>query len=173
MAVSADELGALDQALDGARLWGVELDTDYRVLAATFEPDADRHPREEVEDPRLQVLLFPVAEIAASLRRHEQTGEVRVETFEVDQLVDVVDSFDGARVDAPVLAAGERRLPTGPQGPELSLEGRSNAGDGLEHTFSVHLEGAGGRRLDLEATFDDVRVQDAAGQELPLVSFRA
>lgn len=171
MPTQRDLLEAVDACLDDARLWGLELNTRYRVLAATFEPRPERHPRPDREDARLQVLLYPVAEIAASLRRHTRDGDVHVETFEVDQLVDVVDSFGGARVGVPLLSATGRSLESSPLGGELSMEGRSQAGDGDTHVLSVHLEADGGRRLDLEATFDEVRVHDTDGQEIPLTAF--
>lgn len=165
-------LETIDGCLDDARLWGLELNPRYRVLAATVEPRPERHPRPEADDPRLQALLYPVAVIAACLRRHTRTGEVHVETFEIDQLVDVVDSFGGSRLEAPILTASERRLVSSVPGTaELSLEGRSQAGDGDTHLLRVHLEADGGRRFDLEATFDEVLLNDAAGQEIPLAAF--
>lgn len=172
MATDRTVLEAIDACLDGARLWGLELNPRYRVLAATFEPRPGRHPRPGSDDPRVQALLYPVAAIAASLRRCTRNGEVYVETFEIDQLIDVVDSFGGARVDVPILTATDRQLVSPiPDEGELSLEGRSQAGDGDTHLLRVHLEGDGGRRFDLEATFDEVLLNDAEGQEIPLAAF--
>lgn len=161
-------LAALEQALDGAALWGLELDPRFRVLAATFEPTPDRHPLGAVEDPRLQALFFPVGEVKASLRRHLREGGVRVDTFTTDQLVDVVDSFGGASVTAPLF---DQPDPSGEWPPELSLHGRSVAPDGYRRSLTLRLEGEGGRRFGFHATFDSVRVNDADGNEIPLSRF--
>lgn len=167
-AVDGDRLRALEQALDGAALLGIEVDLRYRVLAATFEPQPGNHPDGEVDDCRLQVLLFPVGEIKASLRRRDRAGAVHVETFTPDQLVDVIDSFGGATVDAPLF---DQPDPSDAWPAELSLQGSTVAPDGTAHTLTVQLDGEGGRQFGLHATFDDARVHDATGDEIPLTRF--
>lgn len=167
-AADADSLRTLEARLDGAALWGLEIDLRYRVLGATFELQ-DGHPVGDRSDPRLQVLLFPVGEVKASLRRHDLEGRVHVEKFTSDQLVDVVDSFGGAEVSAPLF---DQPDPSESWPPELSLEGRTIAPDGFAHSLTVALEGEGGRRFGLRVTFDGVRVNDADGNEIPLTRFR-
>lgn len=167
-AVDTARLRALERALDGAALWGLEIDLRYRVLGATFEVPPPVHPDSEVGDPRLQILLFPVGEVKASLRREDREGSVHVETFTPDQLVDVVDSFGGAPVSAPLFNQPD---PSGSWPPELSLQGSTVAADGFSHSLTVQLEGEGGRRFGLRATFDAVRVHDARGGEVPLTRF--
>jgi hypothetical protein len=160
------ELDALERVLEGAALLGLELDPRYRVLAATFEPSADRYPWEPTDDRRLQVLLFPVSTILASLRQRDD-GRVVVRRFEDAHLLDVVAAFDGAEVAGPLFGQPEPR--PGQWAPEWSLEGRSTAPDGRQRTFTVALR-HDDLELDLFARFDDVEVKDATGQEHPLPS---
>lgn len=169
-------LADLESVLDGAALLGLELDTRYRVLAATLEPVADRYPwgsgvgGVEVVDRRVQVLVSPVSTILGSLRRRVPTdagSRVEVYTFADEQLVDVVSAFDGAAVAAPLFGQPEPR--PGSWAPEWSLEGRSTAGDGVTHTFTVsvrHDDGAGELALDLFVRFDEVQVKDPFGTDL-------
>jgi hypothetical protein len=145
----------LEHVLDGAALWGLELDTRYRVLAATFEPIPERHPEGEAEDRRLQVLMFPVSTILASLRE-QVDGRMVVRRFTTEQLLDVVSAFDGATVGSPLFGRPEPR--PGEWAPEWSLEGRSTAPDGTGRTVLVGLQ-AGGLSLDLFARFDEVEVR--------------
>src|SRR5690606_1205917 len=128
-------LAELDAVLDGAALLGLELDTRYRVLAATLEPTAERYPWGSgvggvaVTDRRIQLLASPVSTILGSLRRHADAGgEARAEvlTFGEDQLVEVVAAFDGAPVASPIFDQPEPR--PGSWAPEWSIEGRSTAG---------------------------------------------
>ena len=160
------DLRTLDKGLDGACLWGLELDTRYRVLAGTVEPLAEHHPYGDAPDRRLQLLLFPCSIIRARLLRAGDDGKV-IERFEVGQLVDVVDRLDGAEMSGPVFD-----LPEPDWGSEVSLRGESSAPDGRDHTFRVHLEGDGGRTLDLYATFDDVQVLTPEGEDVPIALFR-
>jgi DNA helicase HerA-like ATPase len=163
-----DELAALDAALDGAALLGLELDPRYRVLAATLEPSADDTPWDlDVADRRVQVLLFPVSTILASLRQTSADGRTVVRRFADEQLLDVVSAFDGAPVSAPLFGRPEPR--PGEWGPPWSLEGRSTAPDGRRRTVTFQLRHAD-LALDLFARFDDVEVKDAAGAPLPLAT---
>jgi hypothetical protein len=159
-----EELGRLEAVLEGAALWGLELDPRFRVLAATFEPTAARYPWEGADDRRLQVLLFPVSTILASLRQREQERLV-VRRFADDQLVDVVAAFAGAAVEAPLFGRPEPR--PGQWAPEWSLEGRSSAPDGIRHTCTVSLR-QDDLELDLFVRFDDVELKDVAGDDLSL-----
>lgn len=157
-------LEVLDDALDGAALWGMELDPRFRVLATTFEPTPDRSAWGPTSDPRIQVLCFPVSTILASLRR-VGGDTIEVLAFEESQLVDVVAAMDGAPVKAPIFDRPEPR--PGSWGPRFSMEGRSTAGDGVRHTLLVRTR-AEDLELDVFARFDDVELKDAAGADLPL-----
>lgn len=153
---------AVAATLDGASLWGLELETRYRVLAATLEPPADQHPRGAVDDRRLQVLFHPVHTILASLRRR---ADGQVEAFTVDQLVDVAQALGGSpvrvRFDDPEPAPGE-------WGPAWSLEGRARTDDGRAHSVTLQLEDAADRILRVYATFDGYEVRDPSGQAVDL-----
>lgn len=169
-------LADLDAVLEGAALLGLELDTRYRVLAATLEPTADRYPWGRgaggvaIVDRRVQVLVSPVSTILGSLRRRVPTddgGRTEVYTFTDEQLVDVVSAFDGAPVEGPLFGRPEPR--PGSWAPEWSLQGRSTAGDGVTHTITVsvrHDDGAGELALDVFARFDEVLVRDPFGNDL-------
>ncbi|MEX0835378.1 MAG: hypothetical protein WD010_04760 [Nitriliruptor sp.] len=166
----------LDRVLDGAALLGLELDTKFRVIAATFEPTPERYPwgtgvgSVEVVDRRVQVLVSPVSTILGSLRRTTTADagqRTEVYTFTEEQLVDVVAAFDGADVESPLFGQPEPR--PGSWAPEWSLEGRSTAGDGTSRTLTVsvrHEDGAGELALDLFARFDEVQVKDPFGTDL-------
>lgn len=152
-------LAALQRLLDGASWLGAEIDLQYRVLALTIEPG---DTPTSADDPRRQVLLSPASTIKVCLRVDEEPP--RVESFEVEQLPDVV-----AAMDAPALT-GQMVGPGDPSHgwPALSLGGRSNAPDG--HTHRVHLAATtGARTLELFATFDEVEVRDAQQQAIDLV----
>ena len=155
---------ALEPVLDGARLWGVELDTRFRVLAATFEPDAGRFAWDHIDDRRIQLLCFPVSTILASLRR-ESDGQRAVLEFDAEQLLDVVAAFDGARVEGPLF--GQPEPQPGSWGPQFSLHGRSTAPDGVRHTLTVALRHED-LALDVFARFDELQLTDAAGEWLTL-----
>jgi hypothetical protein len=159
-------LEQLERVLESAATWGLELDPRYRVLAATFEPTAERYPWGPVHDRRLQVLLFPVSTILASLRQREG-GRVVVRRFTDDHLLDVVAAFEGAPAEPPLFGRPEPR--PGQWAPEWSLEGRSTAPDGNRRTVTVQLR-RDDLELDLFARFDDVEVKDATGVERSLTA---
>ena len=158
------ELAALETVLDGAALWGLELDTRFRVLAGTFEPAAERYPWGEVADRRIQVLWFPVATILASLRR-EVDGERQLLSFGEEQLVDVVAALGGAPVAAPLFDQPEPT--TGAWGPQFSLEGRSTAPDGTTRSITLRAR-TDELWFDLFARFDELELKDARGRDLAL-----
>lgn len=157
-------LDALGAALDGARLWGLELDLRYRVLAATVEP---RQPAAfgipGADDPRLQMLCFPVSTILAALRRKGDDGSWHALTFTDDQLLDVVASLDGPRLSAPLFGEPEPLL--GAWGPRFSLEGRSSAPDGTRSTLTIRVQ-ADDLELDVFVRFDDVELKDVEGRDV-------
>jgi hypothetical protein len=174
-------IAALESALAGARLLGLELDTRYRVLALTVEPDGPADPwggevaDDDVEvDRRRQLLVSPVSTVLASLRRSPGGGEpVQVLTFADDQLVDVAAAFGGARLETPLFGRPEPR--PGSWAPAWSLEGRSTAGDGVGRTLTVRVrtdDDPGELALDLFARFDEVLVRDADGRDLERIAPR-
>jgi hypothetical protein len=153
-----ERLEQIDAALDGARLLGLELDLEYRVLAATVDPGAGvTEPTGDTVDRRLQILLHPCSEVTALLVLQGPEGHV-AERFEESQLPAVVAAMDEPELTAPVVAA-----PPAPRFPaEVSLRGVSSAPDGRTHRALFDVRGAG-RRLVLLARFDDIELRDAAG----------
>jgi hypothetical protein len=146
------DLGALRRLLASCTVLGAELDPEYRVLGLTVEPlDADP----EVDDRR-QVVLHPVGEFAASLRRADRT----VLTFDVEHLPDVVARFEGAVPQGDPLPS--TRPARDAWGSRPSLQGASAAPDGRTHHLRLHLE-HGDLVLDLHVTFDDYDVRDPSG----------
>jgi hypothetical protein len=158
------DLDALGQVLDGAALWGAELDTRYRVLALTFEPTAERYPWGDTDDRRIQVLCHPVSTILVSLRRTTPEGRVLLE-FNEEQLVDVVAALDGPAATGRLFGGGEPR--PGEWGPRFSMQGRSTAGDGTGRTITLDL-GSDDLTLDLFARFDVLELRSPAGESLTL-----
>ena len=149
----------IDEVLDGARCWGAELDTTYRVLAVTVEPTADRHPDgAAAQERRLQLLLHPCSEVAARLV-HDRTT---VEQFTVDQLLPVVERLDGPRLRAPVLTGDAPPLVGA-----VSLEGAANATvtDGRTHAARFELVGED-RTLVLRVTYDEVELRRPDGSPI-------
>ena len=156
------DLDALEMALDGAALWGLELDPKFRVLAATFEPTPERYAWGETDDRRVQVLCFPVSTILGSFRR-ETPMSTELLSFSEAQLVDVVAAFDGASVTSPLFGRSEPRPDA--WGPRFSLEGRSSAPDGTARTITIALRHED-LALDLFARFDELEVKGPDGGEL-------
>jgi hypothetical protein len=155
----------LEPVLEGARLWGAELDTRYRVLALTVEPAADRYPwGDDAADRRIQVLCHPVSTILISLVRHTDEGRALLE-FSEEQLVDVVAALDGPTLEPPLFGRAEPR--PGEWGPRFSLQGRSTAGDGTRTTLCVRPR-TEELSFDLFARVDHLEVRDPEGGALTL-----
>lgn len=165
---NAAAIDALDAALTGAALLGLELDSRFRVLAATLELTPDHFPwgNDAVtgDDRRVQLLCSPVSTILGSL---VDVAEERISvlTFTADHLVDVVASLDSPCISSPVFGRPEPR--PGQWAPRFSLEGRSSASDGRSTTIT--LEAATNTlRFALFARFDVVEIRNANGDVLSL-----
>lgn len=156
--MDVESLLRVDRVVVGARCWGAELDTRYRVLAVTVEPSTGSHPDGPVDDPRLQLVLHPCADVQARLV-HDGTT---LERFEVEQLVAVVDRLDGAVIDGPVVTGGGPAL----RGP-LSMEGRAETVDGRSHAARLTLSGAD-RVLTLRVSYDTAELRRPDGSVLSL-----
>jgi hypothetical protein len=166
-ALSDAEVARLDRVVDGAAVFGAELETTYRVLALTVEPTPDRYPWGEVADRRLQLLASPVSTMLVALRRVAEDGTKELLTFERERLVDVVAALDGPRITSPVVGLPEPR--PGEWAPRFSLEGRSTAPDGRSRTLRLELE-AGDLQLGLFARFDDIELRGTDGSPLRVSS---
>lgn len=161
------DLGPVEQLLNGAGVWGIELEPKFRVLGFTIEPAADTAiaiSGTALADPLLQLACFPVSTILGSLRQNTADG-VTVLRFTEAQLIDVVAAFDGAELSSPIFGRPEPR--PGTWAPTYSLEGRSSAPDGVSATITVSLR-RDDLALDLFARFDEWRLLDATGQHVNL-----
>jgi hypothetical protein len=149
------DVADLDALLTSGPLWGAEIDTRYRVLALTVEPDAAHHPDPTAADRRLQVLLHPVSAVAASLLQQTDDGPT-VLRFEQEQLPDIVSALDGAVPDGPVLADHPADLDA--LNDRLSLRGQATVGDGTRHHLHLQMA-AEDLSFELWASFDEVVVR--------------
>lgn len=156
------DIDALEGALRGAALWGLELDPRFRVLAATLEPAADRSESLPTEDRRVQLLCFPVSSILGSLRRAGPDGPELL-AFSEEQLIEIAAMFGGTPVDTPLFGRPEPR--PGAWGPRFSLQGRSSAPDGTRRTLTVSVR-EGELSLDLFARFDELELKGPDGEDL-------
>jgi hypothetical protein len=166
---NAAAIDALDAALTGAALLGLELDSRFRVLAATLELTTDHFPwaNDAVtgdDDRRVQLLCSPVSTILGSLVDVAE-GRTSILTFTADHLVDVVASLDGPCISSPVFGRPEPR--PGLWAPRFSLEGRSSASDGRSTTITLETA-TDTLRFALFARFDVVEIRNAAGDVLNL-----
>lgn len=159
----APDMDALEHALRGAALWGLELDPRFRVLAATLEPTTDGAGWLPAADRRIQLLCFPVSTILASLRRAGPEGRELL-AFSEEQLVEIAAMVGGAPVETPLFGRPEPR--PGDWGPQFSLQGRSSAPDGTRRTVTVSVQEAE-LSLDLFARFDDLELKGPDGNDLP------
>ena len=163
--ITDDELARVATVLTSGPVLGAEIDLEYRVLAVTVEPTDGRDlwgESEPPDDARVQVLLHPVAEVAASF--HDLTGDgVRVLTFTPDQLPDMVAVVGEVHPDGEVFPDG--RPSREGWGPRPSMQGSSGATDGRARNLHLDLA-TDDYRLRLHATFDDVEVRDAGGEQL-------
>jgi hypothetical protein len=158
------EIADAEDALRRGEVLGAELNPDFRVMAITVGPvpgGGGEWPV-DTDDPRLQLLLFPVGEFAASLRRGTR-GSVEILQFEATQFPEIIALFDRSTVVVDPWVDG--RPNRGEWGPRLSLQGNSAAPDGRRRHVWLALEDDD-LRLDLHATFDEIRVLDAAGTDL-------
>lgn len=153
----------LRDLLGSGPVWGAELDIRFRVLALTVEPAREVHPHPDAEDPRLQVLLYPVSAVAASLLEQGE-GQPTVRRFDETQLPGVVAAFDGAVTTSDPLPDSPADLDA--LAPRLSLRGQASVGDGIRHHLHLHLE-AEDLVLDLWASFDEAELRGPEQWDAP------
>jgi hypothetical protein len=154
----------LEERLEGALLWGIELEPRYRVLAATLElgPTQRADGDGGNADGRVLLVAHPVATILASVRELDRDPPV-VRRFDVDQLPDVAAALGGGRLEGPIVGRPEPRRDA--WGPGFGLEGRSSAADGTRTTVTL-ATAIDGLRLDLFVRCDVVELRTAEGSLL-------
>jgi len=160
----------LGVAIDAADLVGVAVDPATRTAIVTFlvPVPADGECRRARD---VQLLLHPVARVAASLRHGAPHG--RAATVVAQSLGDLpatVRSFGGMPVHGcGFFDAHETGLAQ--WGDRLSLDWRSGRGAG-RHSLTL-CQDAADRRVDLCIWFDDLEVLDGRGFRIPVASFIA
>lgn len=158
-----DEKAGLSLAFNEATLLGAELDAGRRMAGITLSlltlPERD--------DQRLQILLLNVGRAAASLRLGQwDDRSARVVRFPPEELLRVVHDFGGCPVygeelfdvHEPELAKWNGRF---------SFDVSWSESGGRRHSLSLSQSG-GDRHLDLLIWFDELRLRDAAGNDLPV-----
>ena len=171
MNLTPDQVHGLGIALNEATLWGVEVDEDRKVAAATFSvltlPEQGNPP----EDARVQFVFSPVGRIAVSLRLgrwNDTTAEVV--KLSVEELLSAVQSFGGSPIYGwEFFDVHDKNFPRWSD--RLSLDWR-NGGDGLAHSITLFQEGKD-RHIDICLWFDSFVMRDARGRELSLDDFIA
>jgi hypothetical protein len=176
MQFTAQQMTDFGVALNEATFVGLEVILEYRGVALTFStlalPSDDGPPP---ADPRVQIRVGQVGRIAASLRNGNWDDQAaRVERFELDQLSDVVDSFE----QQPIYGRRFLDMPDADNFDQwknrLSLDWRSEPG-GTAHTLDLFQEGVRVplRHLDLRIWFDGLWIVDPEIQPIAFDDFTA
>src|SRR5690349_7908259 len=97
--LTQEQKQGLDVAFNEATLLGAEVDSTTRVAGITLSvltlPEAGPAPA----DPRMQVLLYGVQRVAASLRLGNWNDlQAPMQPFELSELLSVVQSFGGCAI---------------------------------------------------------------------------
>jgi hypothetical protein len=174
MDFSKKQVGDFGAALNEATLLGADVDPSARRAWLTFAvlalPEGDDPPP---VDPRVRLILSPVGRIAASLRLGAwDDPDTPIEPLPVDELSEVVTSFNQQAIwgweflDVP----DEHDFANWSE--RLSLEWRSEPG-GLSHTLYVFQENGTERQLAVRFWFDELRIYQPDGHEVPLDDFTA
>lgn len=176
MELSPDQLREFGVALNEATLIAVEVKPELHAAAVTLGVLAlpsDDGP--EPADTRRVLLLGSVGRIAASLRNGRwDDADAPVETFALDGLRDVVTGFAQQTIhgwsflDVPADETFDR------WSDRLSLDWRAEPA-GLTHTLDLFQGSAEGpaRHLELRIWFDELRIFEPDGTELPFDEFTA
>jgi hypothetical protein len=164
---SDEERAGIGMAFNEATLLGIEVDAAARTVAVTFWVFSLPPDGPAPSDPRVLFLLSPAGRVAARLLPGRWDG-ASLEPFEVEQLLEVVQSFQGGRVYGKEFLD----LPEEPESSaQLSLDWRS--GDvGLSHTLTLFQDGKS-RRLDVRIWFDTLTIYDSSWTAIPLEKFIA
>jgi hypothetical protein len=161
--------GHLGVAFNEAGLLSFEVDQEYRNAAATFTVLSLPPEGPEPTDRRVQLCLWPVGRVVASLRKGAGDDlAAEVVPIAVEDLPSLVRSFGGLPV------YGWQFFDTDEQPPldRLSLDWRSGD-DGLSHTVCLFQEDNSQRYLELWAWFDELGIRSPDGSWLPLDEFVA
>lgn len=170
MELTESQKHGLGVALNEATLLGIELDTQRRLVGATFgvltlPPNGGSMP----DDRRVQFILAPVGRVAACLRQGRwDDSAAPVVPMAPSDLLAVVQSFGGLPIYGwEFFDVAEQELPA--LGPRLSLDWRSEPG-GTAHFIRL-FQDAPDRHLDIRVWFDALVIRDPRGAELSIDEF--
>ena len=172
MPLTTQQIQGLDIGLNEATLLGVEVDTDRRLAAVTFAVFTLPESGPPSADRRVQFLFWPIGRVVASLRTgHWDDPTAEIVKFEVEDLLSVVQSFDGLDIYGWEFFDVNDGKGFIDWASRVSLDYRSGS-DGLIHTLDLFQEGAE-RHLDLRIWFDELMLRNADGEEISWEEFVA
>jgi hypothetical protein len=166
MRLTEETKAGLDTLLYEADLLGFEIDPDRQIGAATFKlltlPEVGPAPL----DSRYQFLFSPVSRVVASMRRDGETRDGnKVKSFELEELLGVVESFGGRPIyGQSFFNVHEKTLDEIAR--RVSLDWRSGAG-GDPDSISLFQE-SDGWTLDLCVWFESLVIRTPNGEEVSL-----
>jgi hypothetical protein len=169
MTLSEEQIHGLGVALNEASLLGLEVSAEDRMAAATFAvltlPEIGPPP----EDSRLQIQFHGVGRVAASLRDGRwDDPKARVETFPLERLLEIVQSFRGLPIygweffdihDEGFLKWSDR----------LSLDLRCSPTDS-EHSI-ILFQAGGNRILDICIWLNEFTIHSPSGSIVKIEDF--
>lgn len=174
MHLTHSQIAGLNTALNEATLNDLSIDVSDRVARVVLQvlslPEEGRAPG----NPRVELHLFPVGHVAASLRygRWDDRSAV-VEPVAVEHLGDVVRSFGGEPIYGEEFFDVPDEEDFDQWSDRLSLNLHLGT-DGLSHTLTLFQEGSSpDRHLDIRIWFEELLVLGSARQEIALDVFIA
>ena len=142
--------------------WLPSLSRYSLCLKAVLHPQTDE----------FQFLFWPIGRVVASLRTgHWDDPTAEIVKFEVEDLLSVVQSFDGLDIYGWEFFDVNDGKGFIDWASRVSLDYRSGS-DGLIHTLDLFQEGAE-RHLDLRIWFDELMLRNANGEEISWEEFVA
>ena len=169
VALTEEQKAGLNTALNEATLLGVEVDTDSRVVAATFDVLTLPPEGPPPDDRRVLFIFYPAGRVAASLRSGRWDDlDAEIVPFEIGKLLNIVEKFKEAIYGWEFFDQEEDFEEWKER---LSLDYRSGE-DGNSQSITLSQEGLE-RHLDLRIWFDQLQLKNAAGQEIDIAEFIA
>ena len=171
MRLSQEQIHGLGVALNEASLLGLEVSGERRLAAATFAVLTLPQTGPPPQDARVQFQFHGVGRLAASLRNGRwDDAKAPVETFPLERLLEVVQSFRGLPIygweffdvhDKAFSKWADR----------LSLDFRCSFG-ASEHSIMLFQDG-GDRILDICIWFDELTIHHPCGSIINIEDFIA
>lgn len=158
-------------ALNEATLLDVQLDSENAIVKCILRVvTVDKNGK--VPDDNTAVFTFsPVGRLITSLRHgHWQDENARVQAFAPHELSAIIQSFNGQSIYGwEFFNLGSKAIEDWVN--KLSLDYRSNNGDGISNTIDLFQEEGVSRHLDLRIWFDNLIIHDPIGNHIDLETF--